>query len=252
MLYPLSYEGGSSRVAARDSGDVRLPPAADVVIVGGGSAGCVLASRLSEDPHRSVVLLEAGPDWRSADAAAEVRSLNPGLIIGQDKFDVLQYPALQARRTRLQEPELFWRGRGMGGSSTINGILAIRPVPEDHDEWGLPGWRWDDLLPALPPARDGVRLRWRCVARRRRADAHLPDPSGAMGCGRPRAERRGARGWLRLVRRSQRCRRVRACRRTRSMVIPCVNSASRRTTRTSSRFGTVRTSASSATPSSIG
>ena len=121
----------------------------DYVIVGGGSAGCVLAAHLSGNPSTEVLLLEAGPDWRPIDAAAELRSLNPARIIGDPKFDQFQWPTLRAARVDGQRRRLFWRGRGLGGSSTINGMIAIRPVPDDWDRWNQPGWAHDDILPAL-------------------------------------------------------------------------------------------------------
>ncbi|MEM7341928.1 MAG: GMC family oxidoreductase [Actinomycetota bacterium] len=121
----------------------------DYVIVGGGSAGCVLAAKLSERPTTEVLLLEAGPDWRAEDAAAELRSLNPSRIIEQEKFDQLQWPTLTAARVDGQRHRLFWRGRGLGGSSTINGVIAIRPMPDDWDRWNQPGWTHADVLPAL-------------------------------------------------------------------------------------------------------
>jgi choline dehydrogenase len=91
-----------------------------------------------------VLLLEAGPDYRSADAPREMRSPNPGRMLTHPKFSWTQ---LQARRTETQEPRLFWRGRGMGGSSAINGQIAIRPPLSDFDLWGVDGWSAKDVLP---------------------------------------------------------------------------------------------------------
>ncbi|MCP5027678.1 MAG: GMC family oxidoreductase, partial [Actinomycetia bacterium] len=70
-------------------------------------------------------------------------------MIGVEKYEQLQWPTLAASRVASQPHRLFWRGRSLGGSSTINGMIAIRPVPDDWDRWGQPGWHHAYVLPAL-------------------------------------------------------------------------------------------------------
>lgn len=119
----------------------------DYVIVGGGSAGCVLAARLTEDPSVTVCLLEAGGDGR--DLLTRVPAGSAATVSGRLRsrnwsFVTEPQPALDGRRGF--QP----RGKGLGGSSTINAMLYVRGHPSDYDEWaaaGCDGWSWAQVLP---------------------------------------------------------------------------------------------------------
>lgn len=122
-------------------------PSHDYIVIGAGSAGCVLANRLSADPDRSVLLLEAG---------------------GKDRNPLFRLPMLMGKLFQSgiynwhyhTEPEpylngrsVYWpRGKVLGGSSTINGMLYVRGNRRDYDRWaqlGLPGWSYEEVLPAF-------------------------------------------------------------------------------------------------------
>ncbi|MFF0521751.1 GMC family oxidoreductase [Actinomadura nitritigenes] len=122
----------------------------DVIVVGAGSAGAALAARSAERGKR-VLLLEAGPDYRPAQMHEAWRSPNPArALMDPEAVAGLVWDGVTSSRTDRQPQAPYWRGRGAGGSSSINGQIAIRPPMEDFADWaaaGCAGWSPEDVLP---------------------------------------------------------------------------------------------------------
>ena len=126
----------------------------DTIILGAGSAGCVLANRLSADPNRKVLVLEAG---RAAPLASDIPSDWVTMFNTASDWGFHTEPQAGCRGRRI-----FWpRGKMVGGSGALNAMIYMRGLPSDYDGWaalGCPNWSWADVLPVFRMSEDNQRL----------------------------------------------------------------------------------------------
>ena len=124
------------------------------IVAGGGSAGCALASRLSENPANQVLLIEAGPDHGTTNIPDDIRDTYAHRAMTNSAYF---WPKLQVSRGSHanipeagKKPYFFYQGKLMGGGSSINGQVALRGAPADFNTWselGAKGWDWNSVLP---------------------------------------------------------------------------------------------------------
>ena len=120
----------------------------DFLIIGAGSAGAVLASRLSEDPGTRVLVLEAGRDTPPGAIPADIADTFPSSSLNASYF----WPGLHAVRSTGTPARPYVQARVMGGGSSVMGLWALRGMPSDYDSWaaaGAGGWSWSDVLPVF-------------------------------------------------------------------------------------------------------